>query len=285
MLFNEEGTLKRGFIFIAADHRLIYPSTGFDIIEDMKALFSFLASPSFNEKHLPSGFTLDANRIAIMGASGGGYVARMAALYAQPKPRAVFSLFGMGGDFLSDDWVAPREGHFPSPRSELVTAETIAPFIAHPPPVASSAPIWFREDGNPLEETGRLNIFIYWWRSGELLDHVLGAPVSAKLRALPHKERLAAIPVHLHPIVAEANLDKSFPPTVLVHGLADSAVSPLESQVTYDRLKELGVKTELITVPRALHALLLEDDPTQMAPGAEEALARAMQFLEEELRR
>ena len=276
--------MKRGFIFIAADHRLAYPSTGFDIIEDMKALFAFLASPAFNEKHLPAGLTLDANRIAIMGASGGGYVARVAALYAHPKPRAVFSLFGMGGEFLTDFWVVPKETHFPYPQSERITAETVAPLLAHPPPVASSAPIWFT-DGNPREETGRMNLLIYWWRSGELLDYVLGAPVSAKLRTLPYEERLAAIPVHLRPLVVEANLDKSFPPTILVHGLADNVVLPSESQATYDRLKELGVRAELITVPRALHGLLLEDDPNKMAPGADEAQERAMQFMEEELRK
>lgn len=135
------------------------------------------------------------------------------------------------------------------------------------------------------EDTGRINIAFHWWRSGELLDHVLGRPVSAKLRVLPFKERLAAIPMHLRPAVLEANIGASFPPTVLVHGLADDVVPPSESQATYDQLKELGVKAEFITVPRAVHGLQLVDDQTQMAPGAEEALERAMQFLEEELRK
>ncbi|TFY51983.1 hypothetical protein EVJ58_g10268 [Rhodofomes roseus] len=64
LLFPEwlrESSLRRGFIFIAADHRLLYASTAFDISEDMKALFAFLADPAFSEKHLPAGLSLDAS--------------------------------------------------------------------------------------------------------------------------------------------------------------------------------------------------------------------------------
>lgn len=90
--YFEAGTLKRGFIFITADHRLLYPSTGLDVIDDMKTLFTFLASPEFNRKHLPAGLSVDANRIAIMGASGGGYAARAAGLYAHPHAQYSLSL-------------------------------------------------------------------------------------------------------------------------------------------------------------------------------------------------
>lgn len=54
---------------------VVYPSTGLDVIDDMKTFFAFPASPDFNEKYLPAGL-LDANRIAII-ASGGGNVARV----------------------------------------------------------------------------------------------------------------------------------------------------------------------------------------------------------------
>ena len=95
---------------MGADYRLLYPSTGFDIIEDMKALFSFLADPKFSQDHLPSGISLDANRIALVGASGGAYPAMAAGIHAHPKPKALLLLFGMGGDMLGDGWVKPKDG-------------------------------------------------------------------------------------------------------------------------------------------------------------------------------
>ena len=95
-------------IFLSADHRLVHPSTGFDIIEDVRALFAFLADPTFSQKYLPDDIQLDPTRIAVIGASGGGYAARAAALYAQPKPKAVFLLYAMGGEFPSDHWVSAK---------------------------------------------------------------------------------------------------------------------------------------------------------------------------------
>ncbi|KAI0722090.1 hypothetical protein C8Q72DRAFT_859437 [Fomitopsis betulina] len=191
----------------------------------------------------------------------------------------------MGGEFLSDHWVAPKEGYVPKPVSELITAETVAPLLAHPPPAQSSDPIWVTENGGLRDDVWRLVLFMYLWRSGEMLDYLLGEPLCAKLRALPFEDRLAAIPVHLRPAILEANIDASFPPTILVHGVADPLVLLSESQATYNKLKDLGVRTELVTVPRGVHGLQLVDERTKMAPGAEEALERAIQFLEDELRR
>ena len=271
---------------MTADYRLTYPSTGFDIIDDMKALFAFLAKPDFSEKHLPSGLSLDASRIAIMGMSGGGYAARAAGLYAQPKPRAIFSLFGMGGEFLSDHWLAVKAGPMEFPGSEQATAKALAPLLAHPPGVSSELPLQVKDGPVFADEEGRMNLFMYWWRTGELLDYVLGERgLSEKLRTLAPAERLAAIPAHLRPAVLEANFDSSFPPTVLVHGLADTVVLPSESQATHDRLQELGVRSELVTVPQATHGLFLDMTTMQSAPGAEEARERALDFLAEELRR
>lgn len=287
-LLLTDGVHKRGLIFITADHRLTYPSTGLDIIDDVKALFAFLAKPDFSEKHLPSTLSLDASRIAIMGLSGGGYAARAAGLYAQPRPRAVFSLYGMGGEFLSDHWIAEKTKPMEWPGAEHATAEALAHLLANPPGVASELPLRIKslETFSAADDEGRTNLFLYWWRTGELLDYVLNEPgLSAKLRALPPAERLAAVPEHLRPFVPEANIDASFPPTVLVHGLADPIVLLSESQATHDRLKELGVRSELLTVPDALHGLFLDLTTMRLAPGAEEAWERAIDFLAEELGR
>ncbi|KZT63603.1 alpha/beta-hydrolase [Daedalea quercina L-15889] len=247
-----ESALAKGMIFFTADYRLIHPSTGFDVVEDVRALFTFLADPSFSETYLPDGIFLDITRLAAMGVSGGGYPARAAALYAQPKPNAVFLLYAMGGSFLSDHWLSVKH-----PTASLV---------ADNPIVAS-------------QNADRIYLFGYWWRTGELLDHVLGEPVSSKLRALPPAERLTAIPTRLFPALLEAQYDEFFPPTFLLHGDADTTVLPEESQTTFDRLRALGVTVEMEVVPGAPHGLFTSFSPLQFAPGAAEAQERGMTFL------
>lgn len=52
----------------------------------------------------------------------------------------------------------------------------------------------------------------------------------------------------------------SFPPTLLIHGTADTVVEPAQSELMAKKLKELGIKHELILVPDAPHTFKLKDD-------------------------
>lgn len=45
---------------------------------------------------------IDPNRLFVGGSSAGAYPAFLAALFAQPKPKGFFSLYGVGGDLLSE---------------------------------------------------------------------------------------------------------------------------------------------------------------------------------------
>lgn len=247
----------------------------------MKALFTFLASPSFSAEYLPEGILLDSARIAVAGFSGGAYPARAAALYAQPKPRVVLSVFGMGGDFLGDDWVAEKKGPMMFPGTDEPTDESLRHLIHPESPLApvSDVPIKAQCAGT----LSRRQLFAYSYYKGNVLDYVLGEPVSATLRALPASERLAAVPAHLRPAILEANLDASFPPTCLLHGDMDRAVSPSESWKTYEQLKELGVKTEIHILPDAGHCFMANTTPPAVAHGAEEIQNKGMAFLVKEL--
>ncbi|TFY58867.1 hypothetical protein EVJ58_g6144 [Rhodofomes roseus] len=279
----KELVLKNGAIFMAADYRLLYPSTGFDIIDDMKALFSFVSDPSFSENHLPSGVSLDASRIALLGGSGGVYPAMAAGLYAQPKPRVLLLLFGMGGDMLGDSWVMPKDGFMPFPGSESVTEASLAHLLERTPLPISDAPVKVQPDQTLRDDQNRMGLFMHWWRTGEILDYVVGEPISATLRALPASERLAAVPTRLHPAILQACLNSEFPATCLVHGEQDGIVDPAESKTTYNRLMELGVETELVLVPDAVHALMSPTNPAAPAVGAEAAYGKGWSFLFTEL--
>lgn len=62
------------------------------MLSDVKALFGFLSQDL--APHLPSGLDVDTKRIAVVGQSAGGYICRLAAAHAKPKPCAMGLLWG-----------------------------------------------------------------------------------------------------------------------------------------------------------------------------------------------
>lgn len=88
-------TTAAGLAFISADYRLLPPCTGHDVLKDVVDLFAFLATtPTLGT------LLLDGTRLAVAGVSAGGLCAFLAAIHANPRPRAVLSLYGPGGDFF-----------------------------------------------------------------------------------------------------------------------------------------------------------------------------------------
>jgi hypothetical protein len=91
-------TTSAGLAFISTDYHLLPPSTGHDVLQDIVDLFAFLArTPKI-------GTTLiDPTRLAVAGSSAGGMCAFLAAIHVNPRPCAVLSIYGLGGDvFVSD---------------------------------------------------------------------------------------------------------------------------------------------------------------------------------------
>ena len=88
-----ERTIAAGIAFISADYRLLPPSTGHDILDDVVDLFAFLA-----RTRLLGTVQIDSTRLAVAGASAGGMCAFLAAIHANPKPCAVLSIYGLGGN-------------------------------------------------------------------------------------------------------------------------------------------------------------------------------------------
>ena len=111
MTLPSSEALGGGYLFITADYRLLHPFTGLDQFKDVLRLFHFLGH-DFNGK-LGQGVTMTLgvdSKITVIGESGGGYIARPAALHAVlPRPAALVSYYCMGGDILSDFWLSVRE--------------------------------------------------------------------------------------------------------------------------------------------------------------------------------
>ncbi|KAJ3835911.1 Alpha/Beta hydrolase protein [Lentinula raphanica] len=116
----QKRTTDAGHIFISPDYRLI-PSgstTGHDILEDVLDVFRFVANlsidvipePSDREQNpaRPLQIRVDPERIAVSGSSAGALCAYLAAMHAFPKPRAVLSMYGLGGNFLIPHYYTPK---------------------------------------------------------------------------------------------------------------------------------------------------------------------------------
>lgn len=94
--------MQAGYAFISADYQLMSPSTGHDIIADIKDLFWFLSTElnTLLSGTCNTDFRIDAESIVVSGSSAGGLCSYLAAIHSTPKPKSVLSLYGQGGDFL-----------------------------------------------------------------------------------------------------------------------------------------------------------------------------------------
>lgn len=93
-----ERVLDLGYVFLSADYQLMPPASGHDIVRDIQDLIAFLKDKEITGLERP--FRVDLNRYAVSGCSSGGLCAYLAAINCNPKPRAVLSTYGMGGNFF-----------------------------------------------------------------------------------------------------------------------------------------------------------------------------------------
>ena len=111
----QERVTAAGYAFISADYRLIPPANAHDIIDDIKDVFRFIreelnvklseAMPSLGSRTYPR-YHVDPNAIAVAGSSAGGQCALYAAMHVSPKPKAVVTMYAMGGDYLVRAYIA-----------------------------------------------------------------------------------------------------------------------------------------------------------------------------------
>lgn len=268
--------LARGIAFISADHRLLLPYTSHDQITDVRAIFSLLASPTILSSYLPADVTIDSTRIAVAGTSAGGYIAALAALHANPRPKVVLNLFGMGGDFLLDHTVQPHStgmrGVPPIPRKDEVAPLLEAPIRSASAPMSKTA-------NGFADVSGRIHLVSWFYHTGEFLDYVTGTSgLSERLRELPYDERAAAVPHEARAVLPQLLRDSDHPPTIFLHGAEDSAVPVTESEHAYEQLKSVGVETELIVLPDAEHGLVKIGERVPV-DGYANAIARGIEFI------
>ncbi|EGO24137.1 hypothetical protein SERLADRAFT_470927 [Serpula lacrymans var. lacrymans S7.9] len=275
------------------------PATGHAILADIKDVFKFVSedlnrhlekrqgairvngdatmlensgADTTTLNHVPT-FHVDSGALAVAGTSAGGLCAYLAAVHASPKPKAVASLYAMGGKFLTAHYLTPKTKPFLRGREILdpnLFSQYLYPFNGLLP--TSDSPLSYHPPTSPTPgypANDRMLIGRLQLQLGVVLDYYTGEhepSLSAFLR-----ERLASlldnstppaqsddlqslIPAKHIEIFPEFNVSSDWPPTCLVHGTKDTAVPPQESLHMYGLLKKAGVEVTMMNVEGKEHS-------------------------------
>lgn len=265
-------------IFISADYRLIPPGTGYDVLADVKDAIAFVAGDlnvqldqELADLGSGSRFRIDPTSIGVAGTSAGGFCTYLCAIHAVPKPKVILSLYGMGGDLLTDQYLAPKAQSFLRGREMLDPAQfsdymhpfsnlqstSDSPLVYHPQS--------YHIPGYPANP--RMLISRLYLQLGVALDYITGQhepSLSVALRKAIHTEDLfdeALISDHKI-IFPQFNVTSDWPATYLIHGTSDTAVLPQESRNLHSLLSKAGVEVVLEELPGREHSF-------DYQPGAE----------------
>ena len=220
--------LARGVAVASIDYRLTSeggrygsePVTFPAQIQDVKGAVRWLRGHA-------DGFDLDPTRIGVWGSSAGGHLAALAGtsggVDALESP-------AHGSTQVSSRVQAVVDYYGPTDLLQL------APDVTTPPGAA------FDHDA----PGGPASLLIGYSRTGE----GMGVLRNNASRVIPPYPAFLALAVAANPITHVDALD---PPTLIVHGDADTQVALRQSQRLRDALANAGVPVEMITVPGAGH--------------------------------
>ncbi|MFN8224432.1 MAG: alpha/beta hydrolase [Gaiellales bacterium] len=196
---------------------------------------------------------------ALLGHSAGGYLSLLGGAVLEPRPRAIVSLYGYGD--IAGPWYAEPDPFYRAqreiPAAEARAAVGVTP-LSEPPPGAD-----------------RWRFYVHCRQVGSWIREVAG-------------EELAVDPAALGRYCPERLVDSGFPPTLLIHGTADTDVPYARSAEMAGSLAAAGVPHELVTIDGGGHGfdhVVTDADLASASPSpVAAALLRPRAFLERELR-
>lgn len=213
---NPEGR----YVVVSIDYRLAPETKLPAIIQDIQDAYRWVCEQG------PRLFLIDPNKLAVAGASAGGYLTLMTGFCVNPRPRALLSLSGYGD--ITSTWYSR-----PSPfylRQPLVSREDA-----------------YRSVGSscvsaPPEKNQRGKFYLYCRQRGIWPKEVTGHDPDAE-------------PNWFDRYCPVRNVSAKYPPTVLIHGTADTDVPYEESVKMDEKLSQFRVEHEFLRVPEGGHVL------------------------------
>jgi acetyl esterase/lipase len=210
--------LERDFVVVSVDHRLAPETKLPGIVDDVCDAWRWVHDVG------PRRFGIDPARMAMAGASAGAYLSLLAGYQFTPRPRALASFWGYGD--ITAPWVAEPSAHYR--QMDLVTREDADVSLGAPPVQ------------DPAVGVDRSCFYLYCRQQGKWLEEVTAHD--------PGKDNAwfdRYCPIR--------NAAPSFPPTVLVHGEADTDLPHAESARLAARLAEELVEHRFISLAGVGH--------------------------------
>ncbi|MBV8629917.1 MAG: alpha/beta hydrolase [Silvibacterium sp.] len=183
--------LRAGYIVVSIDYRLAPETKIPAILEDVGDAYRWVREKG------PGLFQCDPEHLAIVGQSGGAYLALMSGVQLHPSPKVIVSFYGYGD--IAGPWLAqPAIYWAQAPSQPRVTKEAALQAIS-PNEIAEA-------DVEP-----RVNFYIYCRQNGLWPKEVAG------FDPLKEREKLIAYS-------PDRLVKPGYPPTLLLHGDRDTDV-------------------------------------------------------------
>lgn len=230
---------------VSLDYRLAPETQLPAILDDVVDGFRWIRADG------PKEFHADPERVAVVGGSAGGYLTLVAGQRVTPPPVALVSLWGYGE--LVGPWYSQPSPHPRHHTSKLSREEAYRQVSG--PPVSDSR-----------DRQGDGGAFYQYCRQQGLWPRAVTGwdPIGEAERFRP-----------LMPLV---NVTPRFPPTLLIHGTADTDVPFAESEQMAAALAAQHVPHRLLRVEGAEHGLA-----SASAERIAETQSAAVEFLAERL--
>jgi acetyl esterase/lipase len=233
-----EAYLASGWTVVSIDYRLAPETLLPAIVEDLQDAFRWVRERG------PELYGVDAERIAVVGHSAGGYLSLMAGCAVRPRPSAVVSFYGYGD--IVGDWYSKPDPFYNE--QTAVSKEQAYAAIGRTPVSYSSG----ARDESP--------IYLYCRQNG-LWPNVVGG------------RDPALEPEFFAPYCPLRNVDPQTPPTLLLHGDQDTDVPYQQSVLMAEELCRQGVENTLITIRGGPHAFDWNENDLQVRDAFDVVLA------------
>ena len=230
-----EALRRRGYSIVSIDYRLAPETKLPDIVGDVAAAWSWLRNEA-------ASFDIDCDRVAVLGHSGGGYLALWSGFGLAPRPAAVVAIAGYGR-LATEEFTTPSPHHSKWPAVDerlaraAVGAQTISESGAH------DSMQFF---------SGRGAFYLFCRQRGIWLREIGG-----------HDPNDAGWFAAFEPV---RNVTRDHPPTLLLHGDADTDIDVAQSEAMQRTFAHHGVRHAFVRRAEWGHAFLyMPNDPTAAA--------------------
>lgn len=240
-----DSMLDAGYVFVSIDYRLAPETKLPEIIADVEDAFRWVRQEG------PALFGADAERIGVAGGSAGGYLTLVAGYRVDPPPQALVSYYGYG-DIIAP-WYSEPSPHPRHHRQHVSRAEAFQQVSG--PAIADAR-----------DRQGDGGIFYEHCR-----QHGLWPLAVSGWDPRAEAEKFT-------PFMPAKNVTAKYPPTLLIHGTADTDVPYEQSVQMAGEFKRAGVEHRLISLEGGEHGFG-GADPEAVAAAYE----AANRFLREKL--